>query len=107
ETTRVTLVARDDVAGPEAWQALLEDFEDQVVGEKLVNAVEAERLPTMEFVMAQALGESNTWEQGEGGDEALEDPLGIALSWEERHAKPGPETATEVPDVAGSDGVPE
>lgn len=97
---RVTLVARDEVAGPEAWEALRNDFEDEVVGEKLVTEVEAQRISNMEFVMAQALGETKHWEEEEGSDDALDDPLGIAMSWEERHAKPQPETATEVPDEA-------
>ncbi|MCX4243632.1 hypothetical protein [Paraliomyxa miuraensis] len=99
-TVRVTLVARDEVDGEDAWVGLGNDFEDQVVGEALVQEVEANNIATMEFVMAQALaptgGEFGS--AGEPSADALDDPHGIALSWEQRHERPAPVSATEVPD---------
>lgn len=97
-TVRVTLVARDEVADDRAWATLMDDFADQVAGEVLVHQVEAANLGTLEFVMTQALAETG----GPGGidgpnDDALEDPLGIAMSWEQRHEKPAPVSTTDEP----------
>lgn len=103
-TIRVTLVARGDVAGEEAWERLGNDFEDQVAGEVLVQQVESQNIGTMEFVMAQALGGTDEFAGDDGiSEEALEDPLGIAMSWEQRHDKPSPESATEVPDETAAE----
>lgn len=100
-TVRVTFVARDESAADEdAWGRLANDFEDEVAGEVLVQQVEANNIGTMEFVMAQALGE--TGELGGADDpnaDALEDPLGIAMSWEQRHERPAPASTTDVPDA--------
>ncbi|MEM7155558.1 MAG: hypothetical protein AAF799_22100 [Myxococcota bacterium] len=100
-TMRVTLVARGDVADEDAWEQLGNDFEDMVAGEVLVQQVEAQNIGTMEFVMAQALGSTEQLAGDDGiSEEALEDPLGIAMSWEQRHDKPSPDSATEVPEDA-------
>jgi His-Xaa-Ser system protein HxsD len=98
-TIRVTLVARDQVAGAEAWARLVNDFEDQVAGEVLVQQVEANNIGTMEFVMAQALAETGDFGgAGKPNEDALDDPLGIAVSWEQRHERPAPVSPTDVPD---------
>lgn len=99
-TIRVTFVARDEVVGEEAWVRLANDFEDEAAGEVLVQQVEANNIGTMEFVMAQALGETGDFgDAGEPNADALEDPLGIAMSWEQRHEKARPVSATDVPDA--------
>lgn len=103
-TVRITLVARGEVADDEAWERLKDDFEDEVSGERFVQEVEATNIGTMELVMAQALGETGEFDGASDLDAgALEDPLGIAMSWEQRHDKPAPASATEVPDEAAAD----
>ena len=98
-TIRVTLVARDQVADDRAWARLVNDFEDQVAGEVLVQQVEANNIGTMEFVMAQALAETGDFGGvGQPNEDALEDPLGIAMAWEQRHERPAPVSTTDVPD---------
>lgn len=97
-TLRVTLVARDQVADEQAWDRLVDDFEDQVAGEVLVYRVEASDIGTMEFVMAQALAETGgLGGAGDASEDALEDPLGIAMSWEQRHERPAPASAIDGP----------
>lgn len=98
-TIRVTLVARDQVEGDQAWARLVSDFEDEVAGEVLVQQVEANNIGTMEFVMAQALADTGApGRAGDPNEDALEDPLGIAMSWEQRHDRPAPVSPTDAPD---------
>lgn len=105
---RVTLVARDEVADDRAWATLVDEFEDQVAGEVLVQQVEASNIGTMEFVLAQALAHTGDPGGAAGrSDDALDDPLGIALSWEQRHERPAPASTTAVPDARAGEATDE
>ncbi|MCA9710918.1 MAG: His-Xaa-Ser system protein HxsD [Myxococcales bacterium] len=114
DRVRVTLVAKDPSATPEAVLALVGELANEVLACAYRHQLTQDNRVTVETVtmqaMAGAMGAPSLADLADFDftDEALDDPLGIAQSWEERHGKkaPGPSESSPDPEAPDPEGSP-
>lgn len=91
---RVVLAARESVEEEQALRALVGEFANELLSCSWRHQITEDNRTTIETVTMQAIagamGEPSLDDLAnfDFTDEALDDPLGIAQSWEEKHAKP-------------------
>ena len=90
---RVTLSSRKAEPTPEELQGLVGEFANELLSCAWRAKISEQSRALIESVTAQALGGAmgppslDDLEKFDFSEEAFEDPLGIALSWEEKHKK--------------------
>jgi His-Xaa-Ser system protein HxsD len=97
---RITLAAKQDVAEPEALRAVVGEFANELLSCAWRHQITQDNRVAIETVTVQAIagamGEPSLDDLADFDftDEGLDDPLGIAQSWEEKHGRkaPGEET---------------
>ena len=93
---RVTLSAKQSVEEPEALRALVGEFANELLSCAWRHQVTQDNRVAIETVTVQAIagamGEPSLDDLADFDftDEALDDPLGIAQSWEEKHGRKTP-----------------
>lgn len=96
---RVTLSAKEAVDGEETLGKIAEAFEARLRSSDLYHRVAADNEVLTDAVVAQAFGFGNAPSASPGldeleafdfSDDAFDDPLGIAQTWEEKHGRPAP-----------------
>jgi His-Xaa-Ser system protein HxsD len=93
---RVTLSAKQSVEEPEALRSLIGEFANELLSCSWRHQVTQDNRVAIETVTVQAIagamGEPSLDDLADFDftDEALDDPLGIAQSWEEKHGRKGP-----------------
>lgn len=96
---RVTLSAKEAVEGEDTLAKLADAFEARLRSSDLYHRVAADNAVLTEAVVAQAFGFGNAsattpsldeLEAFDFSDDAFDDPLGIAQTWEEKHGRPKP-----------------
>jgi His-Xaa-Ser system protein HxsD len=93
---RVTLSAKQSVEETEALRQLIGDFANELLSCAWRHQVTQDNRVAIETVTVQAIagamGEPSLDDLADFDftDEALDDPLGIAQSWEEKHGRMGP-----------------
>ncbi len=93
---RVTLTAKQSVEEAEALRALIGEFANELLSCAWRYQVTQDNRVAIETVTVQAIagamGEPSLDDLADFDftDEALDDPLGIAQSWEEKHGRKGP-----------------
>lgn len=93
---RVTLSAKEAVEEDEALRALIGEFANELLSCAWRHQVTQDNRVAIETVTVQAIagamGEPSLDDLADFDftDEALDDPLGIAQSWEEKHGKKAP-----------------
>jgi His-Xaa-Ser system protein HxsD len=98
---RVTLAAKQDVAEVEALRAVVGEFANELLSCAWRHQITQDNRVAIETVTVQAIagamGEPSLDDLADFDftDEALDDPLGIAQSWEEKHGRPSPAKAPE------------
>jgi His-Xaa-Ser system protein HxsD len=105
---RVTLSAKQAVDEGEALRALIGEFANELLSCAWRHQVTQDNRVAIETVTVQAIagamGEPSLDDLADFDftDEALDDPLGIAQSWEEKHARKAPAEAAadDEPDAA-------
>jgi His-Xaa-Ser system protein HxsD len=110
---RVTLSWKRGEPAPEQLRALVGEFANELLSCAWRAKIAAESRAIIESVTAQALGGAmgppslDDLEKFDFSEEAFEDPLGIAMSWEEKHKKkaraddaPAPPPAAHAPEAA-------
>ncbi len=91
---RVTLSAKDTTPEPEALRALVGEFANELLSCAWRHQITQDNRTIIETVTMQAIagamGEPSLDDLAsfDFSDEAFDDPLGIAQSWEEKHGKP-------------------
>ena len=99
DTLRVTLSAKEAVEGPDTLEKIADAFEARLRSSDLYHRVAADNAVLTEAVVAQAFGFGDTSAAGPSldeleafdfSDDAFDDPLGIAQTWEEKHNRPKP-----------------
>jgi His-Xaa-Ser system protein HxsD len=90
---RVSLSAKTGELAPEAARDLVGEFANELLSCAWRSQIARENRATIEAVTAQALSGARgapsleELEAFDFSDDAFEDPLGIAMSWEEKYAK--------------------
>jgi His-Xaa-Ser system protein HxsD len=90
---RVTLAWKKGVPSPEQLEALVGEFANELLSCAWRSKISEANRGLLESVTAQALGGAmgppslDQLERFDFSDETFEDPLGIAMSWEEKHKK--------------------
>jgi len=93
---RVTLAAKQGVDEPEALRGLIGEFANELLSCAWRHQITQDNRVAIETVTVQAIagamGEPSLDDLADFDftDEALDDPLGIAQSWEEKHGRKGP-----------------
>lgn len=93
---RVTLTAKQAVDEPEALRQLIGEFANELLSCAWRHQVTQDNRVAIETVTVQAIagamGEPSLDDLADFDftDEALDDPLGIAQSWEEKHGRKSP-----------------
>ncbi len=96
---RVTLCAKEAVEGEETLAKIADAFEARLLRSDLYHRVAADNQVLTDAVVAQAFGFGETAATAPGLDDleafdfsedAFDDPLGIAQTWEEKHRRPSP-----------------
>lgn len=108
---RVTLASKDPTPTPEALRALVGELANELLACAFRHQLAQDNRVLVETVtmqaMAGAMGPPSLADLADFDftDDALDDPLGIAQSWEEKHGRPlGPAAPTAAPsDPAGVD----
>lgn len=99
EQIRVTLCAKETVEGEETLSKLADAFEARLQSSDLYLRVAQDNRVLTEAVVAQAFGVAQAPADAPGldeleafdfSDDAFDDPLGIAQTWEEKHGRPKP-----------------
>ena len=99
EEIRVTLSAKEAVDGEETLGKIADAFEARLRSSDLYHRVAADNEVLTDAVIAQAFGYGDAPSATPGldeleafdfSDDAFEDPLGIAQTWEEKHGRPAP-----------------
>jgi hypothetical protein len=99
EEIRVTLSAKEAVDGEETLGQIAEAFEARLRSSDLYHRVATDNEVLTDAVIAQAFGFGDAPSATPGLDEleafdfsedAFDDPLGIAQTWEEKHGRPSP-----------------
>ncbi len=91
--TRVTLSAKKGTLAGDAARELVGEFSNELLSCAWRSQIARENRATIEAVTAQALSGARgapsleELEAFDFSDDAFEDPLGIAMSWEEKYAK--------------------
>lgn len=97
---RVTLSAKEAVEGEETLAKIADAFEARLLSSDLYHRVAADNQVLTDAVVAQAFGFGDAPATAPGLDDleafdfsedAFDDPLGIAQTWEEKHGRPQPE----------------
>jgi His-Xaa-Ser system protein HxsD len=103
----VTLMSRDPAPTPEALRALVGELANELLACAFRHQLAEDNRVLVETVtlqaMAGAMGPPSLADLADFDftDDALDDPLGIAQSWEEKHGR-GLESAARRPDPAGA-----
>jgi His-Xaa-Ser system protein HxsD len=93
---RVTLTARSASTGGASLEALAGEFAEELVSSAWRAGIEADTRSLIEGAIARAhsggdappsLDELSSFEFAGDAGGAMDDPLGIAMSWEEKHKK--------------------
>ena len=98
---RVTLSAKQGVDEPEALRRLIGEFANELLSCAWRHQVTQDNRVAIETVTVQAIagamGEPSLDDLADFDftDEALDDPLGIAQSWEEKHGRKAPSGSDE------------
>jgi His-Xaa-Ser system protein HxsD len=98
---RVTLTAKESVEEPEALRRLVGEFANELLSCAWRHQVTQDNRVAIETVTVQAIagamGEPSLDDLADFDftDEALDDPLGIAQSWEEKHGRKTPAAGSE------------
>lgn len=96
---RVTLSAKETVEGEDTLAKLADAFEARLRSSDLYHRVAADNEVLTDAVIAQAFGTGpvpaaapslDDLEAFDFSDDAFDDPLGIAQTWEEKHNRPKP-----------------
>ncbi len=99
EAIRVTLCAKEAVDGEDTLTKLADAFEARLRSSDLYHRVAEDNRILTEAVVAQAFGAAQATAAAPGldeleafdfSDDAFDDPLGIAQTWEETHGRPKP-----------------
>lgn len=99
EEIRVTLSAKEAVDGDDTLGKIADAFEARLRSSDLYHRVAADNEVLTDAVVAQAFGFGDTPSATPGldeleafdfSDDAFDDPLGIAQTWEEKHGRPSP-----------------
>jgi His-Xaa-Ser system protein HxsD len=94
---RITLAAKQDVAESEALRAVVGEFANELLSCAWRHQITQDNRVAIETVTVQAIagamGEPSLDDLADFDftDEALDDPLGIAQSWEEKHGRRTPD----------------
>lgn len=100
EEIRVTLSAKEAVEGEDTLAKIADAFEARLRSSDLYHRVAADNEVLTEAVIAQAFGFGDAPSAAPGldeleafdfSDDAFDDPLGIAQTWEEKHGRPQPQ----------------
>lgn len=105
--TIVELAAKDPDTGAEALRALAGEFGNELLSQALRRRITRENSQILETIVSQALAGAtgamvpSAFEDDEEDDDLdfLDDPLGIAVPWEERFKKQGSEPTPAGPDT--------
>lgn len=106
---RVTLAARGEVEDPAALRALVGEFSNELLACAWRNKITESNRLLIETVTMQAIGGAmgppslDDLADFDFTDEALDDPLGIAQSWEEKHGKKAKSKAEASDEPGGTD----
>ena len=98
---RVTLSAKEAVEENEALRAIVGEFANELLSCAWRHQITQDNRVAIETVTVQAIagamGEPSLDDLADFDftDEALDDPLGIAQSWEEKHGRKAPEAKAE------------
>ena len=103
---RVTLTAKSGQAEPGALRALVGEFANELLSCAWRHQITQDNRVLLETVTMQAIAGAmgppslDDLASFDFSDQGFDDPLGIAMSWEEKHgkkppARPGDETVTE------------
>lgn len=96
DSIRVTLSAKESVDDPATLQHIADAFEAKLRSSDLYHRVEEDTRVLNDAVIAQAFGGGQTGpslddlDAFDFSDDAFDDPLGIAQTWEEKHGCPAP-----------------
>lgn len=109
DRVRLTLVAKDPKVSPEALRALVGEAANELLSCAFRHQLSQDNRVLVETVTMQAvagaMGAPSLTDLADFDftDDALDDPLGIAQSWEEKHGRPLPaEAASEGTDSEGT-----
>ncbi len=103
---RVTLSAKEAVEGEETLAKIADAFEARLASSDLYHRVAADNQVLTDAVVAQAFGFGEAPAAAPGLDDleafdfsedAFDDPLGIAQTWEEKHGRAKPEAPATQP----------
>jgi His-Xaa-Ser system protein HxsD len=91
---RIKVTLRAKRGGPELTQALAGEFENELLGQAWRLQIAEQNRQLIETITARAIGGAagppgldELLEMDIGAETAFDDPLGIAMSWEEKYAK--------------------
>jgi len=110
---RVTLVAKQPEPTPEQLEELVGELANEVLACAFRHQLTQDNRVTVETVtmqaMASAMGPPSLDDLADFDftDDALDDPLGIAQSWEEKHGKKAPGAPAEAEPEARAEAEPE
>lgn len=96
---RVTLAPKKGVADEALLRAFVGEFSNELLSAAWRQAIAQENRAIIEMVTSQAISAAmgppslDDLAAFDFGDEAFEDPLGIAMSWEEKYKKKDPAAA--------------
>jgi len=99
EQVRVVLTAKGGQADPGALRALVGEFANELLSCAWRHQVTLDNRVLLETVTMQAIAGAmgqpslDDLASFDFSDQGFDDPLGIALSWEEKHGKKAPATA--------------
>ncbi|MGH1343856.1 MAG: hypothetical protein ACRBN8_20025 [Nannocystales bacterium] len=100
---RVTLSAKEAVEDEGTLAKIADAFEARLLSSDLYHRVAADNQVLTDAVVAQAFGFGEVPASSPGledleafdfSEDAFDDPLGIAQTWEEKHGRPAPEAPT-------------
>ncbi|PRQ05199.1 His-Xaa-Ser system protein HxsD [Enhygromyxa salina] len=109
---RITLSAKESVEEVEALRRIVGEFANELLSCTWRHQVTQDNRVAIETVTVQAIagamGEPSLDDLADFDftDEALDDPLGIAQSWEEKHGRPSPGPSPEAKAEADADAEP-
>jgi His-Xaa-Ser system protein HxsD len=109
---RIKVTLRAKRGGPEVTEALAGEFENELLGQAYRLQLAEQNRHLIESITARALGGSagppgldELLDMDIGDATAFDDPLGIAMSWEDKYAKKkgAPEGGAEAPAARAED----
>ncbi|MFY0531148.1 hypothetical protein [Nannocystis pusilla] len=98
---RVVLTAKTGAAAPEALRALIGEFANELLSCAFRHQIAQDNRVLIETATMQALAGAmgqpslDDLAKFDFSDQGFDDPLGIAMSWEEKHGRKSPKSESE------------